>query len=692
MATIPAGFNRVPTLLSSQLILSSVTRNQVDLFNIQQQISSGKQVSTSSDDPVAAAVISAIKDRIGRGDQRARNIQHAQTVINTLDDSLTQATDLTRSAQTIAISQIGLTSDATTRQQQAVVVDSLIKQLQTIANRQTAGVYLFGGSTPTVQPITELNGGYRYGSRGSGLITDLGTGDLIPITVGGDNAIGETSGRLRSAGNLNPNLAADAKLTDIRGARGLGVAPGSVQFSFNGGASVRVDLAGAQTIADVQNRLTVAIRDYEAANSVTVLGGGGITTSGGAINVDIAAGGSLVIGETANGTTAADLGLNAAAFTTAAPAGLSLDPKLTLNSRLGDIPGVTVPLGKIRLNLSSNAGSTGGSVVREVDLSTATTIDDVRNLIESSGIGVRVQISASGRGIDLLNEVSGPALSVEEVTGNNLTATQLGIRTFSSTTSIADFNDGRGVRVANGATDPITGLPNPAGDRDFRITLGNGQAFDVDLRPEDLVNVQSVLARINAQFATAVGQPPVNGSAPALTAADFTAQLVDGPNGIALLQNVAGGAISVSKLNNSDAADDLGLLNGTYSGATSTLVAQDRATIRVQNLFTNLLDLAAALRRNDSAGISIAGQNIQTAADRLSAAHAVVGSSSQRISQAADDLENTQILDEQLRSQLEDLDLASAASRFSLLNTQYEASLRTAGQIASTRTLLDFLT
>lgn len=695
MAVLPANFSRVPTLLSSQLILSNITRNNLDLFGIQQQISSGKRINRPSDDPVAAAMIASIKDRLGLGAQRLLNLDHASLVLGTLDTALTDTTDLVREAQTIAISQIGLTSDPATRQQQAVVVDSMLANLKNIANRSVAGLYVFGGDTPTTQPVEDFLGGVRFRSRGQGMITDLGSGDSIRITTGGNNAIGETSARLRSTVPLNPSLTLTTPVGDLRGARGQGVALGTITFSVGGGAPVNVDLAGSTSLSDIANRITTAVRAYETTNSVTVLGPGGVGVSGPSLSFDMAAGATLTFGETANGITAADLGLTGISFATGTTLGAGLDPMLRMSTRLADIPALTLPLGTIRVKLTqgfASAGPASGTVIRDIDLSTADTIDDIRSLLESANLGVRVQIGESGRSLDILNEISGPSLSIEETAGNGLTASQLGIRTLDWSTLMSEFNDGRGVRIVHGSTNPTTGLPDPARDVDFRITLGNGQAFDVDLRPQDMTNVQTVIQRINDQFNTAIGQPPINGSAPALAAGQFIARLTDGPNGIALTQTIPGGAITVQKRNNSDAADDLGLSSGSWDPLSATLIAQDRAAIRVDNLFTHLIDLAAALRTNDNAGIAFAGGQIQKAADRLSVAQALTGSASQRVDQLKVQLTEQNTLDEQLRTQLEDVDYYEAISRFNLLQTQLEASLRASAQIASTRTLLDFLT
>ncbi len=64
-----------------------------------------------------------------------------------------------------------------------------------LANRSSNGVYIFGGSTATNAPIEELRGGFRYTGARLGLLAQLGPASDVPISIGGENAIGETSAR-----------------------------------------------------------------------------------------------------------------------------------------------------------------------------------------------------------------------------------------------------------------------------------------------------------------------------------------------------------------------------------------------------------------------------------------------------------------------------------------------------------------
>jgi flagellin-like hook-associated protein FlgL len=68
----------------------------------------------------------------------------------------------------------------------------------------------------------------------------------------------------------------------------------------------------------------------------------------------------------------------------------------------------------------------------------------------------------------------------------------------------------------------------------------------------------------------------------------------------------------------------------------------------------------------------------------------VVGGYGQLIESASQREADRAVMDETVRSQLRDIDFTEAASRFTLLQTQLEAGLRTTA-MASQRSLLDFL-
>jgi flagellin-like hook-associated protein FlgL len=266
-------------------------------------------------------------------------------------------------------------------------------------------------------------------------------------------------------------------------------------------------------------------------------------------------------------------------------------------------------------------------------------------------------------------------MSISEV-GGGITATQLGVRTFSGGTQLSDFNGGRGVGSVTGGFDPVTGLPDPQLDMDFEVSLSDGRAFSVDIT--GALTVDDVLTSI-ADAATASGLA---------VPADFNVRLDTNGNGIVLVDGTGGGGeLSVQRLNNSSAAQDLGIL-GTADGA--ILAGTDQAQVASDGLLTHLIQLRDALLADDESGIAFATEQLDDDTLRAAEARAEVGVRSRRITDSLAREEDRSVQDQALRSNVRDLDFAEAATKFALLEQQLQASMATISRTQQL-SLLDFL-
>jgi flagellar hook-associated protein 3 FlgL len=174
MSIVPASLSRVPELMLMRTSLLRLNRTNVDLFNVQTQLSTGLRVNRPSDDIVRTAAISILDDRLERSDQRLRNLDHASLALDVLDSALGEASDLVLEAKSIASNQSNIGASAEERELQSEVIDSIIQTLANVANRKSIAGYAFGGSSAGRQPIGEHMGGYRYVGEGRGLFTDNG--------------------------------------------------------------------------------------------------------------------------------------------------------------------------------------------------------------------------------------------------------------------------------------------------------------------------------------------------------------------------------------------------------------------------------------------------------------------------------------------------------------------------------------
>jgi len=680
MSSFPTSFSRAPTLQLTLMSLSRINNSNNQLARLNTQLSSGLEILRPSDDPVRSAVISSLDERIEDTDQILKNIGFADSSTGTLDNALSEAKGLVDEALSLASSQIN--SDPTTRDSQATIIDSLIESFFTIANEKSLVGFTFGGTAPARQPVIFDRGAYRFVGETGELTAALGAADDVPITLGAGAAIGELSSRIEGVGDLDPGVTDNTLLTDLNGATDKGIAQGVFEFSYTGGPTAQVDTSGAKTVGDVIDAITGAIRQYETDNAVTILGPSGITTAGGAISIDVVSG-NLTFNDVPGAGVAESLGLAAptpAPFSATSPDGVDLDPRLTWTTPVSALGGVGGPLGSIVV--------TNNGTRRTLDLSGAQTLADIRSAIESENSGVRLTIDDSGRRLNLFTESAGVealAMSVSQVAGDD-TAERLGIRSYADYTKLSDFNDGDGVQVVSGATNPVTGAVDPALNVDFTIALGDGFEIDIDLSPSDLVNVGVLVTTINAQAdaaLTAAGRPVT----------DFNAIVGETENGIEFNQSTASaasGIIAITPKNNSTAAEQLGLMDARQFGGGTGIRAEDRARVRVDNVFTHLLDLAESLRQNDTFGIESAAADLQASQDRLIQARSRVGGHARRLEGERRRQEDRLVFDESLRSNLRDLDYVSASSEFAQVQLQLQAGLSVAAQ-SQQLSLLDFL-
>jgi len=213
--------------------------------------------------------------------------------------------------------------------------------------------------------------------------------------------------------------------------------------------------------------------------------------------------------------------------------------------------GTGVERGSIRITDRSGDSAT-------IDLSGATTAADVIELINDA-MGVRVTASVSGGSIVLTDNTGSIStnLLVEEV-GGDTTASDLGILGDGGGTGTITGSD---VMYATGSTqlsvlNDGNGISTVEGLNDFRVTLSDGSSVDVDLT--GAATVSDVLDAINNDSENT---------------GDLTASLTADGKGIRLVDTSGGGGdFSVTGLNSSVAAADLGILQTVSSG---TITGED---------------------------------------------------------------------------------------------------------------------
>ncbi len=645
MAISPIHFSRISQNMRSSMISDTIRRTGLELFLTQTRIATGRSFVAPSEDPVAATRVLDLTDAHARQQQFSANVHYADNLLASADSSMTEIAGLLSEAQAIASQDVSNLTSAEERAADAELIAAIRQQLLSVGNRQFAGKYLFAGRDTIDRPFVQVSGGVLYLGDTGDLATRTDTGLSEPMNVPGNLLFGALSSHTGGVVDLAPALVASTRVEDLAGVSGQGVRLGTLVFNEAGGAGVfTVNLSSVDNVGSIVDRI----------NHAATSAGSGLSAVLTATGIDIVPAGLPVsITDTGTGATAADLGLWVPVPTSTRIMGGTLNPRVT---RLTPVDALRQGMG---LDLDSGLILTNGAQSITLDLSGAQTVQDIINTVNNAGVHVTARVNEAGTGLELVNGVSGTVLTVGENAGT--TATDLGLRTLYGEAPLSRLNFGRGVGL------------DPNGD-DLRITARSGGTVNVNL--DGAATVEDVIDAINAA-ATAAG-------------VSVTASLADTGNGIRLLDGTAGmGVLSVVSLGQSTAALDLGFVRAAPAGA-NELIGEDRSGVRAEGVLGALIDLEAALRRDDTQGIALAAERVETALQELTRIHGLVGARSQGMRAKLQQMEDAAQTTEVFLSQVRDLDYAEAATRMQGLQTQFQAALQTSSTLL-TLSLMDFL-
>ena len=640
MNILPIPTVRVSALQRATGAASSISAAEAQLQTVGQQLSSGEAISVPSDDPSAAVVIQTLKQQLGDDTQYAANVTAAQNQLGDADTTLGSLTTLLTQAVSTASQNLSSTNDATARAAAADTVDSIYAQVASTANTTYGGKYLFGGDDANAVPYVATAYGFQYNASGATLSAQTDTFATLDYQVSGQSVFGGLSASVSAGTNIAPALAATDRVADLAGARNNGVTLGTVDIG-NGTTTAAVDLTGADTLQGVVDDINnAAIAGVTASVTATGLK---LTATGGA---------NITVTDPDGGTAAADLGILHA---TASGAGVAVTGS-AVNARVTQ----TTPLAALRggAGIDPTGFTIGnGSTSKTISLTGLTTVQDLVNAVNTSGLGVRATIRADGTGIDLQNATQGADLTVSEAGGT--TAAELGFITFKPATLLSSLNKGVGVAA-------------PAGTQ-FTLATADGSKIDVGLTGITATStVQDAVDQINTAAAPKV-----------------TASLNTTGNGIVLTDHTTGpGKLAVADANAASTADELGLTGGTVAG--NVLTGTDPNPVATPGLLTDLNDLRVALRQNDTAGIETATAALRADSVTVTTVQAVVGSRVQELNSRQATLATQQTSTQTLLSSYQDVDYTTATTQYQELQTSLQASMLVTSRTMSL-SLMDYL-
>ena len=314
-------------------------------------------------------------------------------------------------------------------------------------------------------------------------VSDIGNG----ATAQQLGIVGSTSGGGTITGSSINTISASTPLAQLNDGRGVATASGAPDFQINlsDGTSVQVALGSAQTVGDVLS----AINKVGGVNLHASL-----DTANNGIQLTDATGGSGTFSVTPlNGSSAAaDLGIHdSTSGTTLGGKTLLASLDSVLISSLNGGSGLS--LGTVRFTDRNGA-------VADLNLSGATSLQDILDNINSSGLAIKASINQAGDGIQLQDTSNGGQRNIVVTDLNSTTASQLGIAgTFDTSTNTIQGADLHTQYVSNSTLLSSYNGGKGVTPGSFVITNSKGVAATINLSQGTFNTIGDVIKAINAK-------------------------------------------------------------------------------------------------------------------------------------------------------------------------------------------------
>jgi flagellar hook-associated protein 3 FlgL len=208
--------------------LGAVLEQQLQLQRTQQQISTGKRISSPADDPAGAANLVGLKESMQVTRQYQENISAARTQLQQEEATLGSVRLVLDRVRELALGAANAALSESDRRAVAVEMAQRISDLEGLANAiSPTGEYLFAGYQGLTRPFAVGPGGTTayYGDEGQRFV-QIGANRLVAVNDPGAGLFMDIArGNGRFAALAGPDNAGSGVID-----------PGSVTGGYNGGA------------------------------------------------------------------------------------------------------------------------------------------------------------------------------------------------------------------------------------------------------------------------------------------------------------------------------------------------------------------------------------------------------------------------------------------------------------------------
>ncbi|HOJ14200.1 MAG TPA: flagellar hook-associated protein FlgL [Deltaproteobacteria bacterium] len=138
-------------------LVKDLNQNTERLFKLNNQISSGRRISTPSDDPLGLSSVLVYRTELNSFDQYKKSVDYGKGWLNRMDSILQDVDDLLGRVSELAVQAASSTSTQSTRVGAAEEIEEIRSMLLGHANAKYGNKYIFGGTMTQTVPFLSVD-------------------------------------------------------------------------------------------------------------------------------------------------------------------------------------------------------------------------------------------------------------------------------------------------------------------------------------------------------------------------------------------------------------------------------------------------------------------------------------------------------------------------------------------------------
>ena len=179
---------RITQKTVTRTVMDGLQSNMARMQRLQEQLSSGKQLSRPSDSPVKTVEAMQFRSTIRRTEQYVRNADDGLAMLGIADSALTSSLNLTGRVRELTLAGMNDTMDHEAKQALAAEIRSLRDGLIGFANTRYLDRPVFGGNTRSDNAFDSVTGAYLGDTEE--VVRTVAGGTRVTVNVPGPTVFG----------------------------------------------------------------------------------------------------------------------------------------------------------------------------------------------------------------------------------------------------------------------------------------------------------------------------------------------------------------------------------------------------------------------------------------------------------------------------------------------------------------------